>query len=314
MVSSAPFRVSVVVPVYNAEKYVARAVASALDQPEVEEVLLVEDDSPDQALAVCRRLESENPERVRVFRHPDGKNHGAGPSRNLGIRHARCPFIAFLDADDYYLPGRFARDAELLREDPTLDGVYNAIGADILDEAGRQWWTSGKERPRTTCVWSSPPPERLFFEMQPVGNGGWFVLDALTVRREVFDKVGLFSNLRLGQDTLLVVQLAALCRLAGGNTREPVAMRGVHGENRIQDPQKMLAARRTVYRALLVWARQRRLPRAQRREIQGLNLRLLHSWKALPGLLALDPRLAFHPRLRDIVRARLRSLFARRPA
>ena len=150
--------------------------------------------------------------------------------------------------------------------------------------------------------------------MQPVGNGGWFLLDALTVRREIFEQVGMFSDLRLGQDTLLAVQLAALCRLAGGNTREPVAMRGVHGDNRIQEPAAMQTARRAVYRELLVWARQRRLPRAQRREIQGLNLRLLRSWKALPGLLALDPLLLFHPRLRDIVRARLRSLGGPRPA
>lgn len=302
----ASFRVSVVIPVYNAEKYVARAAESALAQPETEEVLLVEDDSPDQALAVCRRLESEHPGQVRLFRHPDGRNHGAGPSRNLGIRKATQPFIAFLDADDYYLPGRFARDAELLLADDTLDGVYNALGTDILDEAGRQWWTAGKERPPLTCVWNAPPPERLFFEMQPVGTGGWFSFDATTVRRAVFDKAAWFSDLRLSQDTLLGVQLAAVCRLAGGRTQEPVAMRGVHGGNRIQAPAAMQAARRAVYRELLAWARRRRLPPAYRREIQGLNLRVIPDWKTLPGLLALDPQLLFHPRLRELVRARWR--------
>ena len=112
MSAAQSFVVSVVIPVYNAERYVARALASALAQPEVGEVILVEDDSPDRALEVCRSLANEHAGKVRLLRHPDGRNHGAGPSRNLGIRAARHPFMTALDADDHYLPGRFRRDAE----------------------------------------------------------------------------------------------------------------------------------------------------------------------------------------------------------
>jgi glycosyltransferase involved in cell wall biosynthesis len=63
----------------------------------------VEDKSPDNALEVCLKL-AEKYQRVKLYQHPDQQNHGAGASRNLGIEKATGEFIAFLDADDYYLP------------------------------------------------------------------------------------------------------------------------------------------------------------------------------------------------------------------
>ncbi len=91
-------KISIIIPVYNAEKYLERAVKSALNQSETGEVILVEDDSPDNALELCMNLEEEY-ERVKLFRHPDGKNHGAGASRNLGIEKSDFDFIAFFDVD-----------------------------------------------------------------------------------------------------------------------------------------------------------------------------------------------------------------------
>ena len=102
-------QVSVIIPVYNAARFVEKAVASALAFPEVRQVVLVEDASPDDSLIVCQRLLATDP-RVELVRHPDGGNHGAGASRNLGLVRSTCPFVVFLDADDRFLPGRF--DAE----------------------------------------------------------------------------------------------------------------------------------------------------------------------------------------------------------
>ena len=99
--------VSVVIPVYQAAAFVEQAVESALAQPETGEVLLVEDGSGDGSLAECERLAAGDG-RVRLLRHPNGENRGAGASRNLGIEQSTCPLVAFLDADDYYLLGRFA--------------------------------------------------------------------------------------------------------------------------------------------------------------------------------------------------------------
>jgi hypothetical protein len=91
-------------------------------------------------------------------------------------------------------------------------------------------------------------------------------------------------------------------------------MRGVHAENRVQDPQRMLEARRAVYRELLIWTRHRHLPRNYRREIQRLNLAIFRDWRALLGLIALDPQMLFHPRLRERIMYRLPQIWpSRRP-
>ncbi|WP_228459190.1 glycosyltransferase family 2 protein [Chryseobacterium carnipullorum] len=129
-------KISVIIPVYNAEKYVSKAVESALQFREVEEVILIEDQSPDNALMICREL-SLKYDRVKLFQHPDQGNHGAGSSRNLGIEKSSSDFIAFLDADDYFLPNRF--DAErVLFKDPRIEGVFNAIGTEFLTEKGEE--------------------------------------------------------------------------------------------------------------------------------------------------------------------------------
>ncbi|MBP7177346.1 MAG: glycosyltransferase family 2 protein, partial [Thermoclostridium sp.] len=129
--------VSIITPVYNAASYIVRAVESALAQPEVREVILVEDCSPDDSLAVCRQLACLYPQ-VKLFQHPGGVNRGAGPSRNLGIIKSTCPYIAFLDADDFYLPARFSAAQAVFEQHSDCDGVYDAVGMYYEDEASRE--------------------------------------------------------------------------------------------------------------------------------------------------------------------------------
>ena len=112
--------VSVVLPAWNVERYLARAVRSALAQegPSLE-VIVVEDRSPDGTAAVAERLAAED-RRVRVVRNPE--NLGCGGSRNAGARAARGRWIALLDADDAYAPGRLDR-LVAVAEDEGLDAV-----------------------------------------------------------------------------------------------------------------------------------------------------------------------------------------------
>ncbi|MDQ0784192.1 glycosyltransferase family 2 protein [Chryseobacterium sp. W4I1] len=129
-------KISVIIPVYNAEKYVTKAVNSVLQFDEVDEVILIEDGSPDHALTVCLELAQKH-ERVQLFQHSDKKNHGAGASRNLGIEKASGDFIAFLDADDYFLSNRFDAEKEHFKNSD-IEGVFNAIGTEFLTEKGRE--------------------------------------------------------------------------------------------------------------------------------------------------------------------------------
>lgn len=92
--------VSVIVPVYNASRYLEQCVRSALRQtvPGLE-VICVDDGSTDDSVRILRRIQEEDA-RVRIFRQG---NMGAGPARNAGLGHAEGRYVAFLDADDYYL-------------------------------------------------------------------------------------------------------------------------------------------------------------------------------------------------------------------
>jgi glycosyltransferase involved in cell wall biosynthesis len=226
--------VSTIIPVYNAGVRVRQAVESAVGLGEVAEVLIVEDGSSDESLDSCRALAAGNT-KVRLLRHPRGKNLGAGASRNLGALQARNEFIAFLDADDRYLPNRFDVDVPILRKDPSIDGVYGATGNEYESEEVKRLWVQQK-RPEVATLTSAVPPEELIFALFGVHatSGGEFHTDAVTLRRQTFIKSGGFhTGLRLQQDTHLWHRLAASTRLVPGEISEPIAIRTVHRGNRM---------------------------------------------------------------------------------
>lgn len=246
-------QVSVIIPVYKAEKYVRQAVESALAQPETGEVLLIEDASPDGSLQVCKELAIEYAS-VRFLQHADGKNHGPGASRNLGIREANCAYIAFLDADDYFLPNRFSVAKTLFEEDPELDGVYEAVGYHFEDEAAKEHWQAqfGGHNTQLTTMKTRVPPDWFFEAQAPVGNQGHCHLGGGVVKRSIFAKTGLFDDgLYLHQDTVMFVKFSAVGKMAPGRLEEPVAMRRVHGGNRISAIRPAVEIYQTY---ILMWA------------------------------------------------------------
>jgi glycosyltransferase involved in cell wall biosynthesis len=216
------FEVSVVIPVYNAEKFLRNAVESCLQQPEVFEVVLIEDKSPDGSLAVCEALVKENAN-VKLFRHPAGANKGAGPTRNLGIQSARCEYIAFLDADDYFLPNRFERTKTVFAKHPDADGVYEAVG--IFGE--------GIDGYKLYTINRPIPPDKLFHYLIR-GTYGHFSTNALTFRKSLLERAGMFvSGLRLHQDSELWLRMAFHGQLYPGTIDKPVTYVRRHQNNRI---------------------------------------------------------------------------------
>ncbi|WP_284463100.1 glycosyltransferase family 2 protein [Chryseobacterium sp.] len=229
-------KISVIIPVYNAEKYVSKAVESALQLDEVFEVILVEDKSPDNALQICQEL-AQKYDQVKLFQHPDQENHGAGASRNLGLEKVTGDFIAFLDADDYFLPNRFTAEKELFKN-PKTDGVFNAIGTEYLTEKGKEEFLSNINDNYLLSVNYPAEGNEVFrglLGLTPKIFGSFFTLDALTIRKSSLESSKLRFNeaLRLHQDSDFIMKLAHHCHLKSGIIDQPVAIRGMHDDNRI---------------------------------------------------------------------------------
>jgi len=128
--------ISVVIPTYNCAHYLGEAIESALaqDYPRLE-VIVVDDGSVDDTPAV---LEEFGTRLVRVSQH----NQGIGAARNTGQALASGEFIAFLDADDLYLPGKLSLQMACFEEHPELECVQGHILQFISPELGADFAAS----------------------------------------------------------------------------------------------------------------------------------------------------------------------------
>ncbi|PWN64702.1 glycosyltransferase family 2 protein [Chryseobacterium oncorhynchi] len=228
--------ISVIIPVYNAAEFLEKAVQSAIQFEEVKEVILIEDKSTDNSLEISQRLSNEN-SKVKLFQHPDQGNHGAGAARNLGIEKATSNFIAFLDADDYYLPNRFDAEKELFK-DSKIDGVFNAIGTEYLTEKGKEEFESKFKETSLSTVNYPAEGEEVFkgiLGLTTKNFGTSFHLNSLTIRKESLKPhhIRFNKDLRVHQDTEFIIKLAYHCHLKTGCIDKAVAIRGVHDNNRI---------------------------------------------------------------------------------
>lgn len=125
---------SVVIPVYNTEKYLKKCIKSVIDQKHNKtEIILVEDHSKDSSLKVCNSFE-DNPS-IKIIRHR--KNLGVSITRNDGIRAAKGKYILFLDSDDWLYPGSLIEIEKIITQKPKTDviiGRYNSDGFPFSNE------------------------------------------------------------------------------------------------------------------------------------------------------------------------------------
>ncbi|MEB3178369.1 MAG: glycosyltransferase family 2 protein [Nostocaceae cyanobacterium] len=170
-------KVSVIIPVYGAEKYIAATVQSVLDQTYQNlEIILIDDTSPDRSIEVCQKF---NDPRIKIIRHQ--KNRGLAGARNTGIRHAQGEYFAFLDADDIWHPEKLAKHVSHLEHCPDV-GVSFSYSA-FIDEADNLLGIY------QIAKLNNITPEDLFCRT-PIGNGS-----AAVFRREVFEEIKFPDNL-----------------------------------------------------------------------------------------------------------------------
>ncbi|MFI2103372.1 CDP-glycerol glycerophosphotransferase family protein [Isoptericola sp. NPDC019693] len=146
--------VSVVVPVYNVERYVGECLESILAQTHRRlEVIVVDDGSPDRSIEVVNAIAARD-RRVRVVRQ---ENAGLGAARNTGVRHARGAMLCFVDSDDTVPPNA----VEVMLTSLTRSGSDFAVGALVRDtSAGKHmppWARKLHDRTRTGVTIADEP-------------------------------------------------------------------------------------------------------------------------------------------------------------
>jgi len=235
-------QVSVIIPVFNAERFLPQAIQSALTQEEVREVLLIDDGSKDGSLETALMYARNQPLRIRVLRHPGGANRGPAATRNLGIAHARSEFISFLDADDIYIPFRFKHTSQMFTDHPEADGVYETVLTTSLEPGAPD-----EIDPRAGMVVAGfdtlVQPDALF-QTLAAGTSGYVHLDGLVLRSSAFTPDLYFDDqLRQSEDTDFVFRWAAKRRLLGTSADEVVAYRRIHDHNTVFNTDESLRFR-----------------------------------------------------------------------
>lgn len=144
--------VSVVVPVYNTEEYLAQCLDSLVDQTlEDIEILVVNDGSPDNSQEIIDRYARQYPDKIVALKKPNG---GLGDARNYGVARATGRYVGFVDSDDFVDPDMYRHLYELARQSSSdvaicrykhysLDGSYSSFGGKFPFEEGAVFSSDG---------------------------------------------------------------------------------------------------------------------------------------------------------------------------
>ncbi len=124
-------RFSIIVPIYNVEKYISTCIESVLKQTfDDYELILVVDGSPDGSLDICKSF-SDRDSRIRVI---EKENSGVSDTRNMGMKAAKGDFICFIDGDDYLKDGSLGRFSKVIDEHPDLEVLLGRL--DVIKDDG----------------------------------------------------------------------------------------------------------------------------------------------------------------------------------
>lgn len=127
-------KISVVMPVYNAQKYVGLAIESILSQTFKNfEFIIINDASTDETLSICEKFAKKDP-RIRIITNK--KNLNIGDSLNVGIKAARAEYVARMDGDDISLPKRLDQQFRYLERNTNVAVV--GCGMKVIDEVGKE--------------------------------------------------------------------------------------------------------------------------------------------------------------------------------
>lgn len=272
--------ISVIIPVYNHEKFVREAVESALNQDRrPAEIIVIDDGSTDRSARVVEQCAEKHPE-ISFRSRP---NMGAHHTINEGIRAASGEFLSILNSDDVYDRRRFAACMSVIQNDPGTDAVVTGIS--FIDGRGKQAENPWYEQARS-----------YYNEVGDMGlallNGNFIMTTSnLFVRRSVFEELGGFDNLRYAHDLDFFLRMVA----AGKKFRvldSSLLQYRMHGNNTISEDHSRVrvewAAAAAVFAHAMArggdWVYMDRLADiADRHNLTRMMLFLLLHMQNLPG-------------------------------
>lgn len=183
-------RVSVIIPAFNSEKYIASTIQSVCDQTYSDwEMIVIDDGSTDTTADIVRAFVDP---RIRLIQKTNG---GTSSARNLAIIKSHAEFIQFLDADDLILPKKLALQVEILDRQPAIDVVYASFR-----------YLYDNYCSINPPEWMREPTDEPFRELV---KGSMFPPNAALVRRRLIEREDLFDeSLRTGEDWDFWLRLA----------------------------------------------------------------------------------------------------------
>ncbi len=190
--------VSVIIPAYNAEVYIRRSIDSVLLQTyPANEVIVIDDGSTDHTTEILKNY-------MQQVQYIYQNNAGASAARNVGIKRATSKWIAFLDADDEWMPNKLEEQIQVVTRNKTIVWI------------GANYYTRSSINNRCSPYTIPAKIEKLlsgkeyfndYFAM--VLSGVMPCTDTILIKKEVFDEIGYFDlNLRRGQDTDMWMRIA----------------------------------------------------------------------------------------------------------
>lgn len=170
--------VSVIIPAYNAAATIVRAFDSVRAQIGVgTEIIAIDDASADNTIEVVRQAIRPG-ENIRLIRMP--KNAGASAARNAGIREARGRYLAFLDADDVWLPGKLLKQVAAIEADPDITLVTcnsqmtSVAGVPLKEGHVNRPPVGGRDAWKTLLVYNFMPTPTILTRTKLVRELGGF--------------------------------------------------------------------------------------------------------------------------------------------
>jgi len=205
--------VSVVMPAWNAEKYIREAIDSILAQTMTDfEFIIVDDNSSDSTPQILAEYARRDP-RVKTLRNE--QNVGGGQSRNVGLAVARAPLFITPDADDMCVPERLAKQKEFLDTHPDIAAVFNSFT--VVNADGE--FVAVKE-----IRWNAATMSKLLHRRCVLGH------HAGMYRADVFRGIGGYkAKLWLAQDWDMLIRLTSAAKIAV--MREPLYKQRMHFSN-----------------------------------------------------------------------------------